>query len=275
MKRTKLPQPSKNISYSIDEEPIVLSKPLLDIFLSKSKPAELISLYCFYYYTAKWQKTNQVKATTGYVGKGLKWNLDKVRRWKKELILLGLVEDIIARGTGNRIVGHYIKVNFIWKNSTIKSKFHTTENPECGKSLTVENPETNALSSNNINALSTNSFIVASQFEKFWRIYPRKTDKGKALTKWNNICSKKSTDRPKWRVISRAVRKQKKSDRWQDPKFIPHPTTWLNQSRWLDDPEEMKNRETTESDIILEYGRKWYKADDGAYYAKDGTLYEG
>jgi len=98
------------------------------------------------------------------------------------------------------------------------------------------------------NNKNTNNHITASQFEKFWKMYPRKVDKGKALTKWNNICSRKSTDRPTWKDIRSAIHNQKESERWQDPKFIPHPTTWLNQSRWLDDPEEMKNynrKETT------------------------------
>jgi hypothetical protein len=86
-------------------------------------------------------------------------------------------------------------------------------------------------------------FIQSSHFEKFWRVYPKKVDKGKALSKWNSMCSQKkgSSKRPKWNVIKLAILKQKKSERWQDVQFIPHPTTWLNQCRWLDDPGEMKS----------------------------------
>lgn len=32
-----------------------------------------------------------------------------------------------------------------------------------------------------------------------------------------------------------AIERQKQSDQWQEPKFIPHPTTWLNQRRWEDE----------------------------------------
>ena len=77
MKKAKsLNQPKT--TYPIEEEPIVLSKPLLDIFLAEPNPANLIGLYCFYYYTAKWQGTNQPKATIIYTAKGMKWGQDKL-----------------------------------------------------------------------------------------------------------------------------------------------------------------------------------------------------
>ena len=86
--------------------------------------------------------------------------------------------------------------------------------------------------------LHTNGFITPTLFDTFWKMYPRKTDKGKALSKWNQLCAKKE-NRPTWHEIKNAIRQQQKSDRWQNPTFIPMPTTWLNQSRWLDDPEQM------------------------------------
>ena len=61
----------------IEHNIIILSKQTLDLFLKQDNPADLIALYCFYYYTAKWQGTNQPKATTDYAAKGLKWGLDK------------------------------------------------------------------------------------------------------------------------------------------------------------------------------------------------------
>lgn len=81
--------------------------------------------------------------------------------------------------------------------------------------------------------------ITPSMFEKFWKLYPRKVDQGRAKTKWEQICSKK--DRPTWKEIKKAILAQRKSERWQQTEFIPHPTTWLNQQRWLDDPAEMKS----------------------------------
>jgi len=110
----------------------------------------------------------------------------------------------------------------------------------------------NALSSINENALSSNNQmlykkqlqqnkkITPSQFGEFWKHYPRKTDKGKAKTTWDKLCQSKNGKRPLWVEVRKAIHYQKQSERWQDRQFIPHPTTWLNNQRWLDDPKEMK-----------------------------------
>ena len=87
---------------------------------------------------------------------------------------------------------------------------------------------------------ATHKKITPSMFEEMWKLYPRKVDKGAAKTVWLKICNKPLKDRPTWRQIKSSIRRQSMSDRWQDPKFIPHPRTWLNQSRWLDDADEMK-----------------------------------
>ena len=140
----------------IENELIIFTKQTYDAFLKSDNPAELIALYSFYYYTAKWQKTNQPKCTTGYAANGLKWSESKIRKFKKELIDLGLIEDIALRDEHNKIAGHYIKLNYILKQSTLK-EIHTIENPQCGNSDSMGKMGTNALSDNNINALSTNN----------------------------------------------------------------------------------------------------------------------
>ena len=134
----------------IENELIIFTKQTYDAFLKSDNPAELIALYSFYYYTAKWQKTNQPKCTTGYAANGLKWSESKIRKFKKELIDLGLIEDIALRDEHNKIAGHYIKLNYILKQSTLTNS-HTIENPQCGNSDSVGNKGTNALSDNNKN----------------------------------------------------------------------------------------------------------------------------
>lgn len=92
-----------------------------------------------------------------------------------------------------------------------------------------------------VDADASDKLITLGKFEKFWKLYPRKVDKGKALTTWKRLCQRPPKDKPTWKVIKLALLKQANTPRWQDKKFIPHPTTWLNQSRWLDDPEQMIN----------------------------------
>lgn len=83
--------------------------------------------------------------------------------------------------------------------------------------------------------------ITPNHFEAFWRMYPNKTDKGKAFSAWCKLCSNQSKGKvlPTWEMVRQAVKNQRKTERWADPTFVPVPTTWINQSRWLDDPTMM------------------------------------
>ena len=122
---------------------IIFNKITFDRLLKSETPADSIALYTFYYYTAKWQGTNQPKCTTAYVANGLKWSESRVRKAKKELLDIGLVEDITSKDESGKIIGHFVKVNY-FSLSTLKET-HTIENPQCGIPDTVEKLETNAL----------------------------------------------------------------------------------------------------------------------------------
>lgn len=149
MERKKLKTTS--IHYDRNQEPIILSKILLDKLLKQDNPSDLIALYSFYYYTAKWQKTNQPKATDNYCMNGLKIGYDRFRKAKNKLLELGLIEKLQIR-IDNKIFEWIIKINFIWKDATYKN----SENLELGKPRTRKT-KINALSTNNKNALSTNT----------------------------------------------------------------------------------------------------------------------
>ena len=68
-----------------------------------------------------------------------------------------------------------------------------------------------------------------SDFESFWAAYPRKVGKGAAFKVWEK------NHRPSLDKILEAIERQKQTEQWQDEKYIPHPTTWLNQGRWDDE----------------------------------------
>jgi len=160
---------------------------------------------------------------------------------------------------------------------------HTHENIYCGERLTVANREGNALTiinrnalikDNNQNALissspktgeveeekekqsSTYENITLSQFELFWEIYPRKVSQGKALMEWKKICAQPARGRPTWRQIRYAVLKQSKTPQWQNVIYIPHPSTWLHQCRWLDDPLQMNGQQEMQPQVQNTIGFK-------------------
>lgn len=150
----------------------------------------------------------------------------------------------------------------------LKEENPDVENPDVGNS-DVENPGLIILNRNNIkkekdqSSTSENNKnkykITPPKFEKFWEMYPKKVDKGKAKTIWDRICQRKQ-NRPTWRELSLSLARQKKSERWQNKKFIPHPSTWLNQSRWLDDPSQMKSYDFNKNN-----SHQPYKEEDKEY----------
>lgn len=95
---------------------------------------------------------------------------------------------------------------------------------------------------------------------KFWLAYPRKIGK-KAAEKAFLRAMKETT----LEVILAALAKQK--PKWTDPKYIPHPATWLNQGRWDDETEpKQKSDEVrhigwrpglpTHEELLVKYSRK-------------------
>lgn len=196
---------SSEEKYDKRQEPIVLSKVTSDIFLKQENPADLIALYWFYYYTAKWQGTNNAKATTSYTAKGLKWGEDKVRRVKKQLIELELIEDIRGKRDKYGSFGKcYIYVKFIWWIKEKINKFNDTDPrhfPQGGETDSMANPEGNALTTDNLNALTTDNKIVSkdtyvsskhndiiSSIINFWNNLPNTTTHSNTETKlYKNI----------------------------------------------------------------------------------------
>lgn len=77
----------------------------------------------------------------------------------------------------------------------------------------------------------------SKSFAIFWMIYPKKVGKGYAQK-----CYKKALNKVSLEKIILAIEKQRKSVEWKDKKFIPNPSTWLNQERWDD---ELTYKETT------------------------------
>jgi hypothetical protein len=70
-------------------------------------------------------------------------------------------------------------------------------------------------------------------FESFWEAYPRKKAKEAAWKAWKNL----GKSRPPISHLHDAIARAKQGDDWQRDggKYIPHPATWLNQKRWLDE----------------------------------------
>lgn len=82
--------------------------------------------------------------------------------------------------------------------------------------------------------VSINNMIDDDPFDSFWMQYPRKVAKPKAKAAYVKALKKTSPEEilsglMAWKMY------------WDDPQFIPHGATWLNDERWNDKPPERRN----------------------------------
>ena len=73
-----------------------------------------------------------------------------------------------------------------------------------------------------------------SGFARWWEAYPNKVGKQAAERAYATACRKIGGPEPP-RILLDGLQRALASGVW-DEGFIPHPTTWLNQGRWDDEP---------------------------------------
>ncbi len=78
----------------------------------------------------------------------------------------------------------------------------------------------------------TLSKIQEQRFQRWYATYPRKVGRLDAVRAWSRI-SPAPTDELTERMIAK-VQEWTGSEEWSEPRYIPHPTTWLNDGRWDD-----------------------------------------
>lgn len=92
----------------------------------------------------------------------------------------------------------------------------------------------NKILNNNINNNIKNynkKEIALEKFEEFYKEYPKKVSK-ENVKKW---FIKNNPSDELFKTIMSSLKKYKLSDSWKDIKYIPYPSTWLNQKRWEDE----------------------------------------
>ncbi|MFI2612073.1 hypothetical protein [Kitasatospora sp. NPDC018619] len=73
----------------------------------------------------------------------------------------------------------------------------------------------------------------ADEFDAFWKAYPRKVGKGDARTAWKKALKRGADAAAIVAVVPRHAAFWRTAG--TDPKFIPHPSTWLNGERYDDE----------------------------------------
>lgn len=75
--------------------------------------------------------------------------------------------------------------------------------------------------------------VVVRPFDRFWQAYPRRVGKNAAQKAW----AKLKPDAALVEQLLAAITAQREGADWRrdDGEFIPHPASWLNGGRWLDE----------------------------------------
>lgn len=242
----------------IADELLILNKHTIDALFRLDNCAECIALYVFYYKTAKWQKTNLIRATDNYVKQSLKWGIDKIRKTKAILKENGLI-DIVQRRENGKIGGWYISVHYLVSKRSIDDikilvDSNNTQNQEVEskntqKQQVVEptsgSQETNALRYNNKclkiedNLLkdNNNSILnksqIMSEFEQLWKLYPKKQGKDRAIKSY----IKARKEGVEYSAVEKGIKdyieniKREKTEE----RFIKQGGTWFYQRCWEDE----------------------------------------
>lgn len=85
-----------------------------------------------------------------------------------------------------------------------------------------------------------------SKFDEFWDAYPRRIAKGSARKAWSKATNHNDPDK-----IIEAAKRYAQTRRGEDPRFTPHPASWLNAERWLDQPETLVAKDKRQQENIL------------------------
>lgn len=165
---------------------------------------------------------NYLKHSVVFGGKPVHDLLVKESQSVKEKSLLGFIRDAALSSDVQTVVD-------------LAQSFPVAENESYHESVDDSYPKQKQKQKQNIPADKS----AADGFDEFWAAYPRKTAKPKAQAAFNKIhpCSAMLTQ------MLEAIGAQKLTPQWlkDGGQYIPHPATWLNQERWLDDIPEQKD----------------------------------
>jgi hypothetical protein len=80
---------------------------------------------------------------------------------------------------------------------------------------------------------SRNRTTYTEDFDQFWKVYPRKKDKGTAATAYAKAIAEGVAVAT---LLAGAERYRDDPQRPTDERYVKYPATWLNAQAWLDEP---------------------------------------
>ena len=131
-----------------------------------------------------------------------------------------------------------------WTSSPVSSDATTTAEPTLAEPTLAETAhKKNILKEEQVKEETLNASVdeeFLEQFKKFWELYPRKIDKGRAVKDFRSALKRASFE-----VILAGVAAYK-DDPYRKPQFTKYPSSWLNADAWDNFITSSEAREATE-----------------------------
>ena len=168
---------------------LVVNKSTIDKLFKEDNQNPLV-LYLFYYKTAKWQKHNPIKASDDYCKKCLHWGNDKLTATKQKLKELELIETIKRTDEKGKIVGWYVKVNYL----VDESRTPETTTPVKPELVSQETNTINNKYINTINNKNTKKKILKEKYGTYGRVKLTTDEYFKLINEFGEAFIKKQID---------------------------------------------------------------------------------
>lgn len=251
--------------------------------------SDVVALYMFYYYTAKWQKTNKPRATLSFAAKWTKMSEERTRKAKAYLIEKWLIEEKQETPKKGQkwFWKMYIHLKYVIKQGTLQA-YGFTDSCE----LDSWNPDTNALRKE-IEMLKEKNKILEQQvaqlswpttiwtslsleqkekaWTEWWEQYPKKKGKAKAKKLYMKLVDKIGVV-PLYSSVTNMIREYDSlKAKWE---FCPQYPQWdirLNKWRYEDEYENQFISPEYEWDYLK---KNWTKEQKQEFQKRYWELFE-
>lgn len=141
----------------------------------------------------------------------------------------------------------YLHIEYERIGTVIKSREIRLTKKSTAIDKNINRTDDKNIKENNINSINNKNInkkeIYKEKFEMFYKEYPKHVKRAE-VEKW---FFKNEPDDELFNTMMIQLSKFKKSDEWKNKKYIPYPTSWLNQKRWED---EIKTQEEIDKEIL-------------------------
>ncbi|HHJ3969847.1 TPA: helix-turn-helix domain-containing protein [Enterococcus faecium] len=178
-------------------------------------------------------------------------NKETISRWVSDLIKFGyLNREIIYKEGTNQIINRYLRIN----QYPIDEKRNTPIDEKRNTPIDEKVKDNNTSFNNTFNNIDHSSSKLKNDFDKLWKLYPRKKGKTAAFKHYKKAIKDGATNKQ----IQDGILSYKKEIETKkiEESYIKHGSTWFSNRGWEDEYDYSVNTKKTISDEIAESQRR-------------------